>query len=86
MASYLLPAINYHRALAPRVAGLLQACCDACRVLLNTLSSLPPRMSLPPTVQVSEPRLPYCSVRKGMLAGDVRASCPSHDLLFNPRP
>jgi hypothetical protein len=57
LASYYLPpfAINYHHHHCIAVA-LLHARCDACCVLLNPLSSLPRRVPLSPTVQVSEHR------------------------------
>jgi hypothetical protein len=55
MASYYLPLLVVHHQHCIAVA-LLHARCDACCVLLNPLSSLPPRVPLSPTVQVSEHR------------------------------
>lgn len=56
MASYYLPpfAIHYYYHHHRIAAALLHARCDACCVPLNPLSSLPPRVPLSPTVQVSE--------------------------------
>ena len=84
MASYCLPllAINYHH--HHRIAAaLLHARWDACCVLLNPISSLPPR-----SVQVSEPSTILRRTQRDacLLACDQLASCPSRDLLLLLRP